>query len=389
MEVLPEEFKKVMRDFIQDIRMTFPEYQKQINVWWKTNDDFLFISNLEDRKKAIEQSELQALYYLFDYCKEKYPPHFFDILYKNETLFDMKSKDCIIEFLPHIPFNEIWKCEQTSMTNREVIWKYLQLILFSVIGNTEDKNIFGDSSKLFEAIDEDEFRKKLEETIGQMQDMFDVSNNTFTEEESSNIPNLNSLNAEDLHAHINELLGGKLGQLAKELAEEAAQDLDIDLESTTNIKDLFSKLMKNPGKLMGIVKKAEHKFREKVRSGEISETEMKEEMKDMMDKMKNMPGMENMESMMRNMMGSGMPKGAKMNMNAMNQFMKKEDTKQKMRDRLAAKKAKTEATTSSIPTNVTKQNSLTDEELIRLYQTPDKNLNALPPSKKNKKSTKK
>ena len=61
--------------------------------------------------------------------------------------------------------------EEISDNTRKTIWKYLQLILFSV-SSLKNRSDFGDTEKLFEAIDEDEM-KKLEETMKEMSDMFE------------------------------------------------------------------------------------------------------------------------------------------------------------------------------------------------------------------------
>ena len=60
---------------------------------------------------------------------------------------------------------------------------------------------------------------------------------------------MNIPNAEALHDHINKMMEGKLGCLAKEIAEETAEDLNIDMEDVTSINDVFNKLFKNPTKL--------------------------------------------------------------------------------------------------------------------------------------------
>ena len=67
-----------------------------------------------------------------------------------------------------------------SEKTRETIWKYLQLILFSIVGSLENKDAFGDTAKLFEAINAEEFKSKLEDTLSQMQHLFnsDFGNNT-------------------------------------------------------------------------------------------------------------------------------------------------------------------------------------------------------------------
>ena len=43
---------------------------------------------------------------------------------------------------------------------KSTIWKYLQLILFSIVPNITSEDSFGDSAKLFEAINQDEFKEK-------------------------------------------------------------------------------------------------------------------------------------------------------------------------------------------------------------------------------------
>ena len=54
---VPEEFKKVMKDFVSDIRSTFPEYEHLIKKWYKEASIFDSIVNDEERRLAIEKSE--------------------------------------------------------------------------------------------------------------------------------------------------------------------------------------------------------------------------------------------------------------------------------------------------------------------------------------------
>ena len=52
---IPEEFKKVIGDFISDISNTFPEYLPIINRWWKTKEDTLTEEEMVvDRKQKID-----------------------------------------------------------------------------------------------------------------------------------------------------------------------------------------------------------------------------------------------------------------------------------------------------------------------------------------------
>ena len=238
---VPEEFTKVMKDFIVDLTTTFPEYLPLINKWWKHTSHFDSIENQEERELAIRDSQEKSVAMLFDFCQKKLPPRFFDILYQNEELFKEDS-ELDTEFLPNIHFKNLWHCEISSKT-RETIWKYLQLIIFSIIGTLNDKDAFGDAAKLFEAINGDEFKSKLEETLSHMQGLFDSSNNNSSPSSEEGINMENIPNAEEIHDHITGMLDGKLGQLAKEIAEETASDLNLDMENVGDMKDVFQNLI--------------------------------------------------------------------------------------------------------------------------------------------------
>jgi len=85
--VIPDEFRKVIKDFIGDLKTTFPEYDSLIGKWWKNNSTFDYIENEEERNKAIQAAEESSTKILFSFCQKKLPPRFFDILYKNEDIF--------------------------------------------------------------------------------------------------------------------------------------------------------------------------------------------------------------------------------------------------------------------------------------------------------------
>ena len=366
---VPEEFIKVIRDFVGDLRVTFPEYDSFIQKWWKGKEQFDYIEEEEDRRLAIEKSEKKSAKIIFEFCQKKIPPRFFDILYQNEDIFKEES-DLDTEFLPQLHFKNLWQCDISEKT-RETIWKYLQLITFSIVGTLENKEAFGDTAKLFEAINEDEFKGKLEETLSQMKNLFDSSGN-FSEGlgeglSSDDIPDPNKL-----QEHITGMLDGKLGQLAREIAEETASDLNMDFENTTDMKDVFQKLVKNPTKLMGLVKSVGDKLDKKMKSGEIKESELMKEATDIMNKMKNMPGMGNIQSMLSKMGLGGAMGGGKMNMGAMeanlNQRMKMAQMKERMQAKAAANaKAREEQSQSS-----GQQPSISDEELLKLFSSTEK-----------------
>jgi len=355
-KVIPEEFTKVIKDFVEDLKTTFPEYQNFISKWWKGPENFNFITNEEDRKMSYEKSAIKSIKLLFDFCKKKLPPRFFDILYQNEDMFKEDS-DVDTEFLPKIHFKNLWQCEISDKT-RQTIWKYLQLIMFSIVGTLENKEAFGDTAKLFEAINQDEFKGKLEETLSHIQNLFDLSGNFPSDNSETNTTGagINMPDAEKIQEHITGMLDGKLGQLAREIAEETAANLDIDFDNATDMKDVFQKLMKNPTKLMGLVKNVGSKLDSKMKSGELKESELIAEASDMMNKMKNIPGMDNIQSMLSKMGMSGLG-GSKVNTKAMesqlNNRMKLAKTKERIRAKAEANaKLRTEENIINTSTSV-------------------------------------
>ena len=327
----PDEFYKIINDFTSDILITFSEYSGIISKWWNRSSD-----NMEDRKK-------KETLLVFRHCVNRFPERFFDILYKNNDIFEEES-DINTEFLPGIVFKQLWNLDISENT-KETIWKYLQLILFSVIGTVHNSSELGDTAKLFEAINEEELKKKLEETFEGMQHLFNANESSFDKNDNvnennntnDNINMENIPNAEKIHEHINSMMGGKLGKLALELAEETAKDLNLDENNTGDAKDVFQKLFKNPSKMMNMVKNIGSKIDEKIKSGEIKESELIEEGMELLNKMKNMPGMEDMQKILSQMGMPGLGKGAKINMSAMESQLNRNMKNAKIKERMKAK----------------------------------------------------
>jgi hypothetical protein len=316
-------------------------------------------------------------------------------LYQNDDIFGEES-ETDTEFLPHIHFKNLWEFDISDKT-RETIWKYLQLILFCITGSLENREAFGDSAKLFESINEEEFKSKLEETLNKMHGLFDNTNTDANESEEENFTsseapgiNMDNLpNAERIHEHITGMLDGKLGQLAKEIAEETASELNMDMENVTDMKDVFSKLMKNPTKLMGLVKNVGSKLDNKIKSGEIKESELLSEASDILNRMKNMPGMDNLQEMLGKMGMGG--KGAKVDMNAMEAQLNRNMKKAEMKERIKKKSEMKKAENAFVPPPIVPNpHALTEEQLINMFNsTTDKtNDNKKSDNKKKSKSKK-
>jgi hypothetical protein len=378
----PEEFYKIINDFITDILITFPEYSGLIARWWNRPSD------------NIEESRKRETLFVFRHCIKVFPERFFDILYKNVDIFNSES-EVSTEFLPGIVFKQLWNLDISDST-KDTIWKYLQLILFSVIGSVHNSSELGETAKLFEAINEEELKKKLEETLEGMQNMFETPMEGM-DASFSNINMENMPNAEQLHEHINSMMGGKLGKLAMELAEETARDLNLDMENTGDAKDVFQKLFKNPGKMMNMVKNISGKIDEKIKSGEIKESELMQEGMDLLDKMKNMPGMGDMQKMFSQMGIPGLGKGAKINMNAMeaqlNRNMKNAKLKERIRTKAQANAKAREQEATAFCNMADAKPQMSDEEIIKIFSTGEKvektPRGAKPPEQNNKSGKKK
>ena len=154
-------------------------------------------------------------------------------------------------------------------------------------------------------------------------------------------PPPNMPDASSIHEHLSGILNGKIGKLAKEIAEETAADLNLDMENETTMKGVFQQLLKNPGKLSGIIKSVGTKLDSKLKSGELKESEIMQEASELMSKMKNMPGMNNLASMLSkmgmNMPGMGGGGGGKVNFGAMQSQLNKNMKQSQMRERLLKK----------------------------------------------------
>lgn len=309
-ENVPNKFSNVITDFVEDLINTFPEYTDQLTKY----------------RKAHFQGDIVNTTY--EHCTKIYPQRFFDILYQNNDIFETDSESNT-QFLPEIDFKQLMNCEGVSDNTKKVIWKYLQLIMFTVIENVKDKSLFGDSEGLFEGIDETDLQGKLSETMNNMSDFFknlDSSNeptntteeSSNQEEQSDNMPDLGNI-----QDHLHNLFNGKIGSLAKEMAEELTGDFgelfggDINNEDA-NPQDVMKNLMKDPKKIMKIMKKVSSKLDDKMKNGDISREDIMKEAGDLMGQFKNMSGDDgNLGEMMKNIAknmrggggGGGMPDG--------------------------------------------------------------------------------
>lgn len=322
-------FEQIMRDFLGDLLHSFPEYST-------------VIASCFDDNKQLKTEEL------FNHCKTVYPEHFFNILYKNDM--DNSSEASIhFHIIPDLDIQDLWKLDGTTDSMKDTIWKYLQLVLFSVVGDIDNKSVFGETSKLFEAIDESQLRDKMETTMEDLMEMFNKSCDDDDNEHSDGGDETNSdgnenpdfLNPDNMQEHLSSLLDGKLGKLATEIAEETAQEFEMDMDNLENSQDAMKQLMSNPGKLMDLVKKVGGKLDDKIKSGDLKESELMEEAGELMKKMQGMGGMKDIKKMFKNMPGGlpdglanmipNMGKNMRVNTSALNSKLKRQETEDRMR----------------------------------------------------------
>jgi hypothetical protein len=361
---IPENFRSTIVDMTNDLTTTFPEYAFLWSKW-----------------KNSETTQMSELY---KHCLGVFPERFFDILYQNEDIFKPDDETNTV-FLPNVDFKLLFNCSGVSDTTKKTIWKYLQLVLFITVGSIEDKSKFGDSANLFDGIDEKVLQDKLEETMSGISDFFkNMEKETGNETETgTELPNV-----DDIHSHLKGIFDGKIGKLAKEMAEEISGEF-VDLvgdvadgENTT--QDVIKKLMKNPKKMMGLVKTVGDKLTTKMDSGEISKDDIMKEAGDILGKMKEMGGGEQLSELLKTFAG-GMGKNMKVDMNAINRMTAQSETKDRLKKKMEANKLAREAT-FSIP-GVPKQ----ERSAVQQSKLDDALINAIGSSvdKKKKKKSKK
>ena len=410
--IVPPKFQAVIRDFTRDLTTTFPEY----SILWKkwTNEE-------------IPEQEIEKL---FKYCTEVYPERFFDILYQNDDIFKEESESNT-RFLPAVEFRLLYNCEGVSNTTRSAIWKYLQLILMTVLNSIRDKSAFGEAANIFEGVNEEELQGKLNDTLVEIADFFktmggdaassqeDAENasekmkdfmNQFAESAASGagagaFPDMEEFakafgssseegempNANDLHDHLKGLFNGKIGSLAKELAEEITGDVEhlfddekgqggVDPNDIRSTGDLINKIVKNPKKIMGLMKTISGKLQQKMKSGEISEDEIMKEASEIMGKMKGMKGMGQMGDMFKNL-AKGMGGGA-INTGAIQKMQRQMAMKERMRAKMESKHIERTESGAAVfrldgeaqeysvappPTPAVSKPALSDKELVDMF----------------------
>jgi len=329
---VPNNFVTIISDFANDLKTTFPEYAD-------------LLSDISSTMSETSRNEL------YKYCMTVYPERFFDILYQNTDIFT-ETSEVNVKFLPNVDFKMLYNSEGVTENIRKTIWKYLQVVMFTVVGGVTDKNTFGESMNMFDGIDESELQSKIGETMSGLMDFFknmdsnenaESTSDTNTDSDRDSTRTFDMPNMENMQDHLHTLFNGKIGSLAKEMAEEIAGDftdlLGGDIENA-NPQDVIKKLMKNPTKVMGLMKSVTNKLDAKMKNGDISREEIMKEAGELLGKMKDSAGGAEMSEMFAKMaqtMG-GMGKKMRMDTNAIDRMMRTTKLKEGMNKRNVANK---------------------------------------------------
>lgn len=325
------QFYKVMNEFLKDLLIPFPEYELIIKKWWNFEE---FVTD-----KVTE---------VYEHLKKLMMNQFMDILNQNTDIFDLNSSTRT-DFLPQIEFKHLWNCELSDKT-REMIWKYLQLILITIIH--VNSNCEENMDNVLKQMDTEEIRTKLNEAVENMKNLFQSS-----EKDSMN----------DFQNQMDTLLNGKLGDLAKEMAHDTFKDLDIDPDNPLKMWDT---LFKDSSQLNNLIKNIGDKLNNKMESGEVNEEDLMKESVNLFSQMKNIPGLNNFTDILKGM--NNMPGVNKKNMDVkgmeqkFNKFQKTEQLKERLKKK-KNKKDEDKKKESAQVNNNSIESIMNDEEIIKLF----------------------
>lgn len=392
-EINNKDFNKIITDLIKDIALVFPDILEN-----NTNDDIINILKFiefelvtkkeydvikrEESNESIDDLSknntiITNNYYiscnnLLLYCLEIYPKHFFEILYKNENLFESNvnysknyedkdnqgnikveddNKEYNTYFLPNIDFKILFNDKIISEKTRDTLWNYLQLILITIVSNIETENSFGEAAKLFEAIESEKLLSEFSNIIDNVKNMYtnidtnDISENSIFNnfknifDMSSNLENIPDISG--IEKHLNSLLDGKIGKLAAEFSEDLYKELNVNDLENSNIKDIndvYKHIFKNPSKLLNVIGKMGEKLDQKIKSGELSQREIIEESTKMFGSLTNtdVSGVNGMQ-VFKDMIEGFANTNKNFNKSAFNNMVSKEKMRSRMREKLNKK----------------------------------------------------
>ena len=247
-----EYFNYYQKLFVNSIKDTFPEYKDVLTEYYSDlinnetcNDDKYvkrFMKKMKEYKSQISKK---------------------DELIFSESIFVLKNVD----------FKNIWENSELSANNKNQIWEYLQTMY--VLGET----IISDSDRVQRLVKNFQRLKNNDEDVtdditDEDKDMIEMLKNLSQNQEKSENPLPESF-----------FKDGMIGKLAEDLTKEInIDDLNLNMENTNSVDDVFSNLMGNgnPMKFMNLLQKVGQNIESKISSGQVNQDKLVEEAQSMM-----------------------------------------------------------------------------------------------------------
>lgn len=281
MTTINEKFLNILREFIPDFLSEFPDYTNTLHPTIKLICDTS--NNLfdEDDDVKINTFYSNSSEVLCNYYKE--------ILYDDYSIFE-SSKKIKLEFIESIDFYYIWKLPSTSEETKTILFKYLKMFIISILSfETHEEKIGNTTVEILKDINSDVMKSKITHTLEELNEFF-IKNESI----SKDIPKV-----ESLIKTLENVSNGKIGQLAKEIADETFKDFDIkDDLNGESIDNIFTSMFNNPQKLMKMTKSISQKLDSKIKSGELKDSDLMQEASDIVSQMKNVPGFGDLTSIL-------------------------------------------------------------------------------------------
>ena len=257
-----EKFNNYLKLFINELINIYPEYNEKLTTNYKSlldsenNNEDTFVKHFNDEIKQYTQY----------------------IAKKDDSLFKLDKE---LNFIKGIDSRDLW-FKDISQKTKNNIWKYLQtLIVLSkkIIGDDEEINNLIENFQNSEEFNMDNIKKETENMMEMLQNL-SMNDNSSTEDNNSSNENSNPLD---------NLAGGLIGDIAKELTEELNIN-ESDIGEPRNMNEAFNNLLGGnggQGNFLNIISKVGEKIQNKVNSGQINQNDLMKEAQQMMGSLKN------------------------------------------------------------------------------------------------------
>jgi len=281
MTTLDEKFLNIMREFIPDFLNEFPEYTNKLHPTIKLICD--------NSNNTFNDEEVEMIDVFYTKSFKILWKHHHAILYDDHSIFE-KDSDKKLEFVESIDFRYVWNLPTTSNQTKIIISKYLKMFIISVLSYKSNEEKIGKSTlDLLGKISEDNMKTKILDTLEELNNFFAKNKSV-----SNDIPKF-----ETLFETIENVSKGKIGQLAKEIADETFKDINInDNANEDNIEDMLKNMFSNPQKLMKMTQSISQKLDSKMKTGELKDSDLMQEASDIVSQMKNVPGFGDLSSIL-------------------------------------------------------------------------------------------